>query len=55
MYILKLIAAVLAPVIILGSTAGIVLWGMRKMHRHRLRNQSKQDPDTYYASDELLR
>lgn len=39
----------------LGLVAAIVLWCMRRMHKHRLRNQSKRDLDTYYASDELLR
>lgn len=54
-YILKLIAAIVCPVLMLGCTGAIVLWCMRRMHRHRLRNQSKHDTDMYYATDELLR
>ncbi|XP_018327591.1 activin receptor type-1 isoform X2 [Agrilus planipennis] len=54
-YILKLVLAVLAPVLILGVLGAIVLSIMRKIHRHRLRCQSKQDPETYYATDDLLR
>lgn len=28
---------------------------MRRIHRRRLCNESRLDPDTYYASDDLLR
>lgn len=55
LYIIKLVAAILGPMLMLGCTAAVVLWCMRRMHRQRLRNQSKQDPDMYYATDELLR
>lgn len=54
-YVAKLIAAVLGPVIIIGTMATIVLLIMKRMHRRRLRNQSKADPDTYYATGEILR
>lgn len=55
LYILKLVGAIVGPMLMLASIATIVLWCMRRMHRQRLRNQSKQDPDMYYATDELLR
>lgn len=55
-YHLKLTFAILAPVILLAFLAVIVIFFMRRTHRKRLlASRSKQDPDTYYASDELLR
>lgn len=53
--ILKLIGAVLAPVIILAALGALILYGMRRIHKHRLRSHTRQDPERYYASDELLR
>lgn len=54
-YFLKLIGAILAPVLCLCVLCAIILLLMRRVYRHRLRNQSKQDPDTYYPSEDLLR
>lgn len=54
-YLLKLTGAILGPVICLGILCAIILLLMRRVYRHRLRNQSKQDPDTYYPSEDLLR
>lgn len=54
-YKLKLVGAILGPVVVLGILGAIILLGMRRFHMQRLRNQSKQDPDMYYQSDDLLR
>lgn len=53
---LKLTLAVLGPIVVLGILGAVVLILMRRMHRKRLLTQRcKLDPDTYYASDDLLR
>lgn len=55
-YILKLTLAVLGPVFVLGMLGAVVLLLMRRVHRKRLLAQRcKLDPETYYASDDLLR
>ncbi|KAJ8926057.1 hypothetical protein NQ315_009912 [Exocentrus adspersus] len=55
MYILKLVGAVLAPVMILGGLGLVILLLLRRLHRNRLCNESRMDPDMYYATDDLLR
>lgn len=53
---MKLTLAVLGPVFVLGLVGAIVLLYMRSVHRKRLIAQRcKLDPETYYASDDLLR
>lgn len=55
-YVLKLTLAVLGPVVVLGMIGAVVLFFMRRVHRKRLLTQRcKLDPETYYASDDLLR
>ncbi|KAJ8944930.1 hypothetical protein NQ318_013078 [Aromia moschata] len=54
-YGLKLLAAVLIPLMVLGALGIIVLYLLRRYHRNRLCNESRLDPDMYCASDELLR
>ncbi|KAL3287137.1 hypothetical protein HHI36_001617 [Cryptolaemus montrouzieri] len=54
-YILKLIAAILIPIIVFGICTVIALHLMKLKHRRRLCNESHYDPDNYYASDDLLR
>ncbi|XP_017781722.1 PREDICTED: activin receptor type-1 [Nicrophorus vespilloides] len=54
-YILKLSAAVFIPILVLSFLGFITLMFLRKVHRHRLRNQSNHDAETYYATDDLLR
>ncbi|KAK9880516.1 hypothetical protein WA026_011755 [Henosepilachna vigintioctopunctata] len=54
-YILKLIGAVVIPLLILGICIIIALYLMKKRHKRRLCNESRYDPDAYYASDDLLR
>lgn len=36
-------------------SGAIVLYLMRRIHKRRLCHESRLDPDTYYASDDLLR
>ncbi|CAH1365099.1 hypothetical protein MTP99_001397 [Tenebrio molitor] len=54
-YALKMTAAILGPVVVIGTLGAIILFLMRRVHRRRLCNESRLDPDTYYASDDLLR
>lgn len=55
-YIMKLICAILGPVMALGLLGMLVLLLMRRTHRKRLMTaRSMTDPETYYASDDLLR
>ncbi|KAF5307599.1 hypothetical protein FQR65_LT06755 [Abscondita terminalis] len=54
-YVLKLVLAVVIPTIVLAIAVTITLLVLRRIHKRRLREQSKQDLDTYYASDDLLR
>lgn len=55
-YVIKLTLAVLGPVFVLGIIGALVLVFMRRVHRKRLLAQrNKLDPETYYASDDLLR
>ncbi|KAK4885659.1 hypothetical protein RN001_001930 [Aquatica leii] len=54
-YVLKLVLAVIVPAIVLAIAVTITLVVLRRVHKRRLREQSKQDLDTYYASDDLLR
>lgn len=53
---LKLIIAILGPVLTIGILSVIVLVFMRRTHQKRLiAARAKQDPDSYYASEDLLR
>ncbi|KAF5294422.1 hypothetical protein FQA39_LY13407 [Lamprigera yunnana] len=54
-YILKLVLAVIIPTIVLAVAVTLTVIISRRVHKRRLREQSKQDLDTYYASDDLLR
>nr|XP_022910755.1 activin receptor type-1 isoform X2 [Onthophagus taurus] len=54
-YILKLGAAILGPILIMSVLGLIFLYLMRRLHKQRLRNQTKCDLDTYYSGDDLLR
>lgn len=55
-YVIKLTGAVLGPIALLGVIGAIVLIFMRRVHKKRLLQQRiKLDPETYYASDDLLR
>lgn len=55
-YILKLSVAIFSPVLLIGALALIVIFLMRRTHRKRLlASRAKQGPETYYASDEMLR
>lgn len=55
-YTIKLCLAIFGPVVILGTLACIIILVMRHNHKKRLtKARIKQDPDTYYASDDLLR
>lgn len=55
-YIMKLTLAVLGPVLALGLLGALVLLLMRHTHRKRLMSaRNMADPETYYASDDLLR
>ncbi|CAG9765597.1 unnamed protein product [Ceutorhynchus assimilis] len=55
MFGLKMVAAILGPAIVLGSMGLLVLYFLRKIHRNRLCNETRLDPEQYYATDELLR
>ncbi|XP_069676578.1 activin receptor type-1 [Periplaneta americana] len=55
-YIMKLTIAILGPVVALGLLGALVLLLMRRKHRKRLMAaRMMADPETYYASDDLLR
>lgn len=55
-YIIKFTLAILGPIVIVGSFALLIIYYMKRNHRKRLlANRNKQDPETYYASDDLLR
>lgn len=55
-YALKMTGAILGPVTMLIVGATIVWYFMRRSHHKRLMaSRSKHDPETYYASDEILR
>ena len=54
-FFFKLISAVLVLVIVLSLLVTIVIFLMKKQHKRRRRTQSRYDPDTYYASDDMLR
>lgn len=54
-YILKLVLAVIIPAVVLAIAVTITLIILRRIHKRRLREQSKLDLDTYFASDDLLR
>lgn len=55
-YIMKLTLAILGPVLALGLLGALVLFLMRRTHRKRLMSaRNMADPETYYASDDLLR
>lgn len=53
LYILKLSGAVLGPICIIILLGVIVIILLRKIHKQRLRNQSKYDIDSYYVADDL--
>lgn len=55
MFGLKMVAAVLAPVVVLGGLGLLALYFLRRFHRSRLCSESRLDPDLYYATDDLLR
>lgn len=48
-------AAVVVPAVICGAFAVVLLYVMRRIHRNRLCNESRLDPELYYATDDLLR
>lgn len=53
-YLLKLSFAIFGPVLIISGLAILVLFLMRRTHRKRLlAHRNKQDPETYYASDDF--
>ncbi|XP_055374629.1 activin receptor type-1 isoform X2 [Condylostylus longicornis] len=53
---IKLSMAIFGPVVFISLLAIVVIYFMRKNHQKRLlATRSKQDPETYYASDDLLR
>lgn len=55
-YAVKLAMAIVGPVVMLFVAGAIVWFFMRRSHRKRLMaTRSKHDPETYYASDEILR
>ncbi|CAH1111286.1 unnamed protein product [Psylliodes chrysocephalus] len=54
-YGLKIFAAILGPLVVFGTIGVIALYFMRRYYRNRLCNENRADPDTYYASDDLLR
>jgi activin receptor type-1 len=55
-YITKLTLAILGPVLAVGLLGALVLLLMRHTHRKRLMSaRNMADPETYYASDDLLR
>lgn len=55
-YALKMTGAILGPVAMLIVAVVIVWYFMRRKHHKRLMaSRSKHDPETYYASDEILR
>lgn len=52
----KLILAILGPVMLLLFVGSIVVVFMRRTHRKRIEAaRTIADPDTFYASDDLLR
>ncbi|XP_057657135.1 activin receptor type-1 [Diorhabda carinulata] len=54
-YGLKIFAAILGPLVLFGTIGIIILYFMRRYYRNRMCNENRDDPDTYYATDELLR
>lgn len=53
-YLLKLSFAIFGPVLIISGLAIFVIFLMRRTHHKRLlATRSKQDPETYYASDDF--
>lgn len=52
LYLAKLFGAVLGPICII-ILLGVVIVTFRKIHRQRIRNQSKYDIESYYANDDL--
>lgn len=53
-YLLKLSFAIFGPVFIIGGLAILVIIFMRRNHQKRLlATRSKQDPDTYYGTDDF--
>lgn len=53
-YLIKLSFAIFGPVFIISGLAMLVLFLMRRTHRKRLlAHRNKQDPETYYASDDF--
>lgn len=55
-YVLKWVGAILGPVVFF-SIIGVVLflYMRRSQHKRLTASRSKHDPETYYASDEILR
>jgi activin receptor type-1 len=55
-YLLKLSAAIFGPVLLFTIVAFITIFFIRRNHRKRLmQSRNKQDPETYYATEDLLR
>ncbi|KAG5869009.1 hypothetical protein JTB14_019947 [Gonioctena quinquepunctata] len=54
-YGLKIFAAILVPLAVFGTVTVIALYFLRRYYRNRLCNDIRMDPDTYYATDDLLR
>jgi activin receptor type-1 len=54
--ILKICFAVFGPIIVIGLLAAIIVLCMRQNHKRRLMDvRNQQDPDIYYANDDLLK
>lgn len=52
----KLSFAVLGPVLVITVVAFVIIYFMKQTHQKRLlASRSKQDPDSYLVSDDLLR
>ncbi|XP_030762424.1 activin receptor type-1 [Sitophilus oryzae] len=54
-FALKMVAAILGPVVVLGVIALLVLYFLKKIHQNRLFMESRMDPEQYYVTDDLLR
>ncbi|KAF7284403.1 type I BMP receptor saxophone [Rhynchophorus ferrugineus] len=55
LFVLKMVAAVLGPVLILGLVGLSVMYCFKNVQRNRLFSESRTDPEQYYVTDDLLR
>ncbi|XP_066158125.1 activin receptor type-1 isoform X2 [Euwallacea fornicatus] len=55
LYGVKMVGAILGPIIILALIGTMVMFCMKKIHRNRLCNEARLDTEQYYVTDELLR